>query len=105
MLNKDIVKRLMNEDKLVENPVVNSKLTLTTDPYQITNMENNTTISLPVVDKFTEIHLYFDTTSELTLILPNIKWQSDDISIEANKSYEFIFTYTNKWLGGVISYE
>lgn len=83
----------------------NNMLNLTTDKLQQVNMTNNTTINLPQVNDFTEIHLFFTTTEALTITLPRIKWQSD-INIEANKTYEFIFTYiNNSWLGGCISYE
>ena len=83
-------------------PIVDSTLNLTTDKYQTTTMENNTTIVLPTVDTFTEINLFFDTTEALTLIFPSIKWQTTP-NIEADSSYEFIFTYVNgTWLGGYI---
>lgn len=98
------VDKIEQEDIPVVIPIVGNTLTLTTDKRQKTTMKNNTTIVLPVVDKFTEIHLSFTATEALTLILPKIKWQSD-ISIEANKTYEFIFTYDDEWLGGAISYK
>ena len=91
------------EIKLVTTSIIDSTLTLTTDKLQTTIMQDNTTIVLPSVSNYTEIHLFFNTESELTLILPNIKWQSD-INIEANKVYEFIFTYTTEWLGGCVIY-
>lgn len=87
---------------LVTTPIVDSTLNLTTDKYQTTTMENNTTIVLPTVDTFAEIYLFFDTTEALTLILPSVKWQTTP-NIEADSSYEFIFTYVNgTWLGGYI---
>ena len=91
-------------DELITTNIVDSTLTLTTYKYQTTTMEDNTTIVLPDVSNYTEIHLFFSTESELTLILPSIKWQSD-INIESGKTYEFIFTYTNEWLGGCVIYE
>lgn len=98
------VDKIEQEDTPVEIPIVGNTLTLTTNKRQKTNMVNNTTIVLPVVNKFTEIHLFFNTTEEITLTLPRIKWQGD-INIEANKTYEFIFTYiNNSWLGGCVSY-
>lgn len=88
--------------ELVITPIVDSTLNLTTDKYQTTTMENNTTIVLPTVDTFTEINLFFDTIEALTLIFPSVKWQTTP-SIEANSSYEFIFSYVNgNWLGGYI---
>lgn len=88
--------------ELVTTPIVDSTLNLTTDKYQTTTMENNTTIVLPTVDTFAEINLFFDTTEALTLIFPSVKWQTTP-NIEANSLYEFIFTYVNgTWLGGYI---
>ena len=98
------VDKIEQGDTLVVTSIVDSTLALTTDKLQTTTMENNTTITLPSVDKFTELHLFFSTTEELTLIFPNIKWQKIP-TIEANKFYEFIFTYTTEWLGGCIVYE
>ena len=90
-------------DKLVEIPIIDSTLNLTTDKYQLAHMENNAEIVLPTVDKYTEIHLFFNTTEELTLTLPSVKWQTEP-TLEANKTYEFIFTYANEWLGGMVVY-
>ena len=92
------------EEKLVEVPIVDGVLTLTKDKYQTTTMENNTTVVLPTVNKVTEIHLFFNATSELTLVLPNVKWQAQP-TIEAYKVYEFIFTYTTEWFGGFVGYD
>ncbi|MEG0371869.1 MAG: hypothetical protein RR645_06210, partial [Clostridium sp.] len=78
-------------------------LTLTTKRLQKSNVSNNTEIRLPSVSAYIEIHLFFDAATDLTLVLPNCKWQSIP-TIKANKSYEMIFTYTNKWLGGFIEY-
>lgn len=89
---------------LVTTEIVDSTLNLTTDKVQMTTMEDNTTIVLPSVEKYTEIHLFFTPTSELTLTMPSIKWQSEPM-IEAGKTYEFIFTYVTEWLGGYICYE
>lgn len=81
----------------------NNTLNLTTDKWQKVDMTNNTTIKLPQVTDFTEIHLFFSTNSELTLILPNIVWKNKP-TIEANKVYEFVFTYIDEWIGGCITY-
>lgn len=92
------------KESLVTTNIVNGTLTLTKDKYQTTTMAEATKIVLPSVTELTDIHLFFNTTSDLTLVLPNIKWQTTP-SIKANKEYEFIFTYTDKWIGGVIQYE
>lgn len=49
----------------------NNILNLTKDKWQKVDMANNTTINLPQVTDFTEIHLFFRANSTLTLILPN----------------------------------
>ena len=100
---KTKVDKIEQGDTLVTTSIIDSTLTLTTDKLQTTIMQDNTTIVLPSISNYTEIHLFFNTESELTLILPNIKWQSD-INIEANKVYEFVFTYTTEWLGGCVIY-
>lgn len=91
------------EEELVEVPIIDGVLTLTKAKYQTTTMENNTTVVLPVVDKLTEIHLFFYATDDLTLTMPNVGWQSEP-NIEFGRTYEFIFTYTTEWLGGSVSY-
>lgn len=78
-------------------------LTLTTKRLQKATIPDATEIRLPTVSTYTEIYLYFDTTTDLTLILPSCKWQGEP-SFKANKSYEIIFTYTTEWLGGVNEY-
>lgn len=94
------------EDTLVTTSISGTTLSLTKDKYQTTTIVNGTEIVLPKVTSFTEIHLFFSTAADLTLTLPSCKWQNGYIpTISANKTYEFIFTYTTEWLGGVISYE
>lgn len=93
-------------DILVTTNISGTTLTLTKDKYQTTAIVDGTEIVLPNVTSFVEIHLFFSTTTDLTLILPSCKWQNGYTpTILANKTYEFIFTYTTEWLGGVILYE
>lgn len=93
-------------DTLVTTPITSNTLTLTKDKYQTATVVDGTEITLPAVTSFTEIHLFFSTTTDLTLTLPACKWQNGNTpTILANKTYEFIFTYTTEWLGGVIVYE
>ena len=90
---------------LVTTNVSNDKLALTSDKYQYTTLSNSNTITLPSVSKFTQIHLFFETKTELTLTFPSVKWQKTP-DIQALKTYEFIFTYVNgTWLGGWVVYE
>ena len=94
------------KDTLVTTNISGTTLSLTTNKYQTTTVVDGTEITLPAVTSFTEIHLFFSTTTDLTLILPSCKWQNGNTpTISANKTYEFIFTYTTEWLGGVIQYE
>lgn len=92
-------------DTLVTTNISGTTLSLTTDKYQTATVVDGTEITLPAVTSFREIHLFFNTTTDLTLILPSCKWQNGNTpTISANKTYEFIFTYTTEWLGGVIEY-
>ena len=108
--DKDLVtKKYVDDntnDTLLTTNISGNTLALTTDKYQTTTVADGTEITLPTVTTFTEIHLFFSTTTDLTLILPSCKWQNGNTpTISANKTYEFIFTYTTEWLGGVIQYE
>lgn len=95
-----------SSDTLVTTNISGTTLSLTTDKYQTATVVDGTEITLPTVTSFTEIHLFFGTTTDLTLILPSCKWQNGNTpTISANKTYEFIFTYTTEWVGGVIVYE
>ena len=90
---------------LATTNVSNGKLALTSDKYQYTTLSNSNTITLPSVSKFTQIHLFFEAKTELTLTFPSVKWQKTP-DIQALKTYEFIFTYVNgTWLGGWVVYE
>lgn len=92
-------------DTLLTTNISGTTLSLTTNKYQTATIKDGTEITLPTVTSFTEIHLFFNTTTDLTLTLPACKWQNGSIpTISANKTYEFIFTYTTEWLGGVIEY-
>ena len=107
--DKDLVTKKYLDDKinntLVTTNISGTTLSLTTDKYQTATIVNGTEITLPAVTSFTKIHLFFSTTADLTLTLPTCKWQNENIpTISANKTYEFIFTYTTEWLGVVIVY-
>lgn len=92
--------------KLVTVSPSGNILTLTKDVYQTATIPTGTTIKLPTVNSLTIIHLFFKTTDKPTFTFPNIKWQNKKTpEIDANKTYEMIFTYTTEWLGGVIVYE
>lgn len=91
------------EDNLVTTSISDGTLTLTTDKYQSTTMKNNTTIVLPTVDNYTEIHLFFTTTSDISIIMPNIKFEETP-NIILGKTYHFIFTYIGSTVGWIVKY-
>ena len=97
--------QITKKDKLKTTVPASGTLTLTADKNQIASITNNTTIELPTVTEFTEIRLFFNTTSALTLTFPTLKWQGGAPSIEANKKYEIIFTFVDEWIAKVIVYE
>ena len=95
-----------NKNALVTVKASGKTLTLTSDKLQYTTMQSGTTIKLPSVTSYTEIHLFFEATSDLTLTFPSVKWQKTP-AITNGKSYEFVFTFVNNdlgWLGGFIEY-
>lgn len=66
--------------------------------YQRVEMFNNANIVLPEVNTFTEIHLFFDPTEDLTINLPECR-KKQLPEILANKSYELVAIYNmNYWL-------
>ena len=90
---------------LVGNTATNKTLTLTVDKYQYAVLSNGDSIVLPSVSSFTEIHLFFKASADLTLTFPSVRWQSIP-SITSGHTYEIIFTYVvDEWLAGVICYE
>lgn len=100
------IKNNINPD-LETITVADSIATLSTNKYQEVALANDNTIVLPTVTKFTEIHLFFDTTAAINVTFPaGIAWQNGvEPVIEASKHYELIFTYRNNlWLGGYIEY-
>ena len=95
-----------NKNALVTVKASGKTLTLTSDKLQYTTMQSGTTIKLPSVASYTEIHLFFEATSDLTLTFPSVKWQKTP-AITNGKIYEFVFTFVNntiEWLGGFIEY-
>lgn len=90
-------------DTVVTTNISNKTLALTTDKYQTTTMVDGTTITLPEVTGYAEIHLYFNADSAFTLTLPSAQYQKTP-TISAGKYYEFIFTYVGQWLAGFVEY-
>ena len=109
--NKDVLDQITSDKitqydslfNIEEVTIVDSTLTLTNARLQKVAIANNIAITLPVVAGFAEIHLFFDTTEDITLNFTNtIKWQSQP-TFTANKSYELVFTKVGEtWLGGAI---
>ena len=91
-------------DTVVTTNISNNTLTLTTNKYQTTTMVSGTTINLPSVTNYTEIHLFFTTGNTApTITMPSGKYQKTP-TINANTTYEFIFTYVNATIGWLIGY-
>ena len=91
-------------EEVVQVNVTNGVLQLTTDKYQKTNMLDGTTIVFPAVNRFTEIHLYFNAGINMNLNFPDCKWRVDP-NIEEGNSYELIATYnTMDWLVNLVVY-
>ena len=91
--------------------VASNTLTLTTNKYQYTQITGNTTITLPNVSEFIEIHLFFNLASGFagTISLSSttqIRYQQE-LTFEANNGYELILTQVPSmgWLVGLIKYE
>ena len=91
--------------------VTNNTLALTVNKYQYTQITGNTTITLPNVNEFVEIHLFFNLASGFagTISLSSttqIRYQQE-LTFEANNSYELILTQVPSmgWLVGLIKYE
>ena len=91
-------------NKIHNNTIVDSTLTLTKDKYQTAKIVDGTTLKLPDFNSFAQIHLFFTTTSDISITMPyGVKFQSMP-TLVANKTYEFIFTYTNIALGWLFEY-
>ena len=89
---------------MTQNDISNNVLTLTKDKYQECVMLDGTEIVLPTLDTYEEIHLFFTTTGDVSIIMPEGILYQKVPTIVANKTYEFIFTYTNTSIGWVFGY-
>ena len=94
-------------NSLTTKTVSSGTLILGTELYQYAAITSNTTIKLPSISSFTEIHLFFDWPSGVSITMPsNIKWQ-EGVMYGPGYTHEFIFTYINSaigWLGGCVVY-
>lgn len=91
---------------LVTKTVSSGTLTLGTELYQYAAISSNTTIKLPNVSSFTEIHLFFNWPANVSVIMPSgVKWQQG-VMYGPGHVHEFVFTYVNSigWLGGCVVY-
>ena len=91
-----------------------NNITLDISKYQKINLNSNSAnITLPIINEndtqVLEILLFITTTEIITLTWNDtIKWQNNTATteLEANKSYEFVFTsISGTWYGGVVVYE
>lgn len=97
------------KEELAVVEVANNVLTLSTNKYQYANITADTTITLPNVAEFTEIHLYFNIADNFAITLnggSQIRYQAE-LVFEANNAYEVICTYVPNmsWLVGAVKYE
>lgn len=99
------------KDTLTTVSVASNTLTLTADKYQYTQITGDTTIALPSVDGFAEIHLFFDLFSDFTGAITlsstyKIRYQQE-LTFEASNGYELILTHIPAmgWLVGLVKYE
>ena len=95
-----------NHTNLVTKTVSNSTLTLGTELYQYAAISSTTTIILPSVSAFTEIHLFFNWPANVSVTMPSgVKWQQG-VMYGPGHVHEFVFTYVNNigWLGGCVVY-
>ena len=84
LLKNKYYKQKSTDEEVVQVDIVDNILQLTTDKYQKTNMVDGTEIIFPSVNKFTEIHLYFDAETNLSLNFPDCKWRVEP-NIEEGK--------------------
>lgn len=99
------------KDTLTTVSVASNTLTLTADKYQYTQITGDTTIALPSVDGFAEIHLFFDLFSSFAGAISlsstyKIRYQQE-LTFEASNGYELILTQIPAmgWLVGLVKYE
>lgn len=99
------------KDTLTTVSVASNTLTLTADKYQFTQITGDTTIALPSVDGFAEIHLFFDLFSDFAGAISlsstyKIRYQQE-LTFEASNGYELILTQIPAmgWLVGLVKYE
>ena len=99
------------KDTLTTVSVASNTLTLTADKYQYTEITGDTTIALPNVSGFTEIHLFFDLFSSFTGAISlsstyKIRYQQE-LTFEASNGYELILTHIPAmgWSVGLVKYE
>ena len=91
---------------LITKTVSSGTLTLGTELYQYAAISSNTTIKLPSVSSFTEIHLFFNWPANVSVTMPSgVKWQQG-VMYGPGHVHEFVFTYVNNigWLGGCVVY-
>ena len=102
------VDSLIELNTVAEVSVIDGVLTLENNKHQIcNNMESRTEVRFPTIEnnKYTELHLYFNSTSDIDLVFPeDCKWRLDP-NLNEGTSYELIATYnTIQWLVNIIVY-
>ena len=93
-------------DNIYTDYVSDNSLALATNKYQYVSITSNTTINLPSVSSFTEIHLFFNWPANVSVTMPSgVKWQQG-VMYGPGHVHEFVFTYVKNigWLGGCVVY-
>ena len=104
---KYVASKSHTHTNLVAKTVSSGSLTLGTELYQYAAISSATTINLPSVSSFTEIHLFFNWPANVSVTMPSgVKWQQG-VMYGPGHVHEFVFTYINStigWLGGCVVY-
>lgn len=103
---KYVASKSHTHTNLVAKTVSSGSLTLGTELYQYAAISSATTINLPSVSSFTEIHLFFNWPANVSVTMPSgVKWQQG-VMYGPGHVHEFVFTYVNNigWLGGCVVY-
>lgn len=100
-INQDGVLSSISSDKLVT-----TSATLTKDKNQLVTLNNNDAITLPTVDKYTEINMFTNigATAPTVTFPADVRWQVKP-ELKPNTYYIYIFIYNEtEWLGSYVRY-
>lgn len=95
------------KNKILTITPLNNILNVPNARYLYANVTTETSLVLPETDAtFTEIHLFVTSGGDGAFVYPeNIKWTNEEVSLESDCVFEFIFTKVNSiWLIGCVTY-